>query len=82
MRKHTPGPWKVHHSGNVLMPDGEVTALPHTENRLANARLIAAAPEMLEVLREILFRSNLRSEDEWIERKAIAAISKATEVEE
>ena len=31
-------------SGNVLMPDGEVAAIPHTEDRLDNARLIAAKP--------------------------------------
>ena len=32
------------------MPDGEVAAIPYTENRLDNARLIAAAPDMLKAL--------------------------------
>ena len=47
--KHTPEPWVVHHTLNVVMSDGEVIAIPRGSGDLvnieANARLIAAAPE-------------------------------------
>ena len=60
-RKHTPGPWKFHANGDandysILGPNnnwviafiqnGEIW----TEQQLANAKLIAAAPDMLEAL--------------------------------
>jgi hypothetical protein len=62
MSKHTPGPWVVtpHPDQNVdVFAVGEVTdeafqyGLSHTicyQNAEANARLIAAAPELLEAL--------------------------------
>ena len=43
---------------------------------LANARLIAAAPELLEALRDLLEQTGL---DEWWAEKARDAIAKATE---
>jgi hypothetical protein len=65
---HTPGPWRVEHQralssvavqgdgsrvaripADYVTEDGEET---HTAEALANARLIAAAPEMLEALRD------------------------------
>ena len=56
MSKHTPGPWEV--SGKVQVSTGKTLYL--FENRCAkagelraNARLIAAAPEMLGVLRAV-----------------------------
>jgi len=67
--KHTPGPWSITERkqeirGNawrlVLEIDGPytepVTNLYGAESR-ANARLIAAAPEMLEALEEIMQQS-------------------------
>ncbi len=65
--KHTPGPWRVQ-NGSVyaLAPDGSFGSLPvaHMDRdpgngtrpveRDANARLIAAAPEMVEALRGAL----------------------------
>src|SRR5215813_7422945 len=63
--KHTPGPWAVYrHDGSnrldIMAADGDGEggwiahdiSSPGTE-REANARLIAAAPEMLEALREV-----------------------------
>jgi len=63
--KHTPGPWKIdfgHPRGNPCgistKNDGRlvtrfgVFARPSTPEALANARLIAAAPELLKALRE------------------------------
>lgn len=83
MSKHTPGPWRA-----TLKT---VTA-PETEDRLAlevrihggnvddnraNARLIAAAPELLEALVELLAEVEGCGASE---KKARAAIAKATGV--
>ena len=56
--KHTPGPWKMRETYSNGEPNGcviepmryELTTSNNDEN-YANARLIAAAPEMLEALR-------------------------------
>lgn len=59
--KHTPGPWTVppDSPADILAPDGQPVAVArgwlwrqHPEC-IANAHLIAAAPDMLEALREI-----------------------------
>ena len=54
--KHTPGPWKRSVTNeHVVGPDGRRVATPWigSEEWQANARLIAAAPDMLEALTEI-----------------------------
>jgi hypothetical protein len=56
MTKHTPGPW---YAWNIqLGPEGKGPySFPlgrDSETAAANARLIAAAPEMLEALREMM----------------------------
>jgi hypothetical protein len=61
--KHTPGRWYVGASGRIIMcrmiagnnvPVAQITGpLPNDEIK-ANARLIAAAPDMLEALRGLL----------------------------
>lgn len=63
--QHTPGPWKVNEHSEVTFKDGRICdvdyynvgrgekgryQLPHE----ANARLIAAAPELLDALSECL----------------------------
>jgi hypothetical protein len=48
MSQHTPGPWQL--SGPVLQSR---TVRGCSEEARANARLIAAAPEMLAALKEI-----------------------------
>lgn len=56
MSKHTPGPWHLEHH-EVHAGDGcEFIAYfdPRAETGRANARLIAAAPEMFEALRWVL----------------------------
>jgi hypothetical protein len=61
--KHTPGPWRYDKSHNahpgahrVLGPDGEVLAdygwFQRFDEAEANARLIAAAPRLLELVKE------------------------------
>ena len=64
----------------------EICELPfhhHDDENEANARLIAAAPDLLEALKDALFHVENQGDvgvDEWIacERKALAAIAKAT----
>lgn len=68
--KHTPGPWEA--LGNIVrspmyqpggLPRGVIIAecrdgyyLPHTEEAKANARLIAAAPDLLEAIKQIIWK--------------------------
>ena len=56
MSKHTPGPWKVSSSGNDIENayGAGVCALYADESSEANARLIAAAPELLEALERLV----------------------------
>lgn len=66
MNTHTPGPWKIDTFGNIhqIIADGETVVArvtsqaanqkAETERTTANARLIAAAPEMLEALEGLL----------------------------
>ena len=96
MNKHTPGPWKAHfeEAYYVTGPDrGRVAMMLNLkgahglggrrtgEESAANARLIAAAPELLEALQalDVLF-GHLASDGtqyDWIDR-ARAVIAKAT----
>ena len=93
--KHTPGPWKIDYGYNrsinfigPCVPDQYAGSswLQVTE---ANARLIAAAPELLEALQEVtmvldsIFGVEGREPDaESISGRARAAISKATRSEQ
>ena len=62
---HTPGPWKLEHDWReqpgaiiILSADNQIVAdawAPRIE-RVANARLIAAAPELLEALKSAVAR--------------------------
>lgn len=58
MSKHTPRPWRfdpdnqnIYANGMVAQTFGHV----HNGEKLANARLIAAAPDLLEALKDILY---------------------------
>lgn len=56
--KHTPGPWYVYKQ-SVRGDDGNIVALTESDYRTpeqedANARLIAAAPELLQVCKDEL----------------------------
>ena len=91
--KHTPGPWEA--VGNLVrspmvQPQGlskgvqiaecrDAYFLSHTEESKANARLIAAAPELLEALQEMVSLVEMVIPfDGPQQRKARAAITKAT----
>lgn len=90
MSKHTQGPWQYAFEGGtvafILEADGTTVAkMSVTENSTAhrtlhaNARLIAAAPDLLEALETceaFLLSAGFASSDAYA--KASAAIAKAT----
>ena len=92
--KHTPGPWHQDYSGNgnVWSNDCKVADTgnprqagqyrePDDAERIANGRLIAAAPDLLMVAKLILERGYVSSsiEEERNDHIAlVAAIAKAT----
>lgn len=92
MNKHTLGPWKVStgNTGRFRTPTIEVTALHDSgidqtvahitgiSSGKANARLIAAAPDLLEALEEVLAYCVEHGHDWMCMAQARAAIAKAT----
>lgn len=87
--KHTPGPWFYKDEHRPIVPtyqirsnDKEVACVSFSVNGEANAKLIAAAPDLLEALNSLLSvcKATYPLFDEWIEYKqAVTAIKKATE---
>jgi len=87
MTQHTPGPWRVNDWGEPEYLDGmkaQYIINAKGEDRTAvvfgqaNARLIAAAPELLEALRSILPLAVHTSPEDVAVHTARAAIAKAT----
>lgn len=97
--KHTPGPWKAEGWKGIVVNDsnGHTLALApgcsySIEEMAANARLIAAAPDLLEALQNVIASTALPSawsddisEAQWQRQRldecrdfARAAIAKAT----
>jgi len=89
MGKHTPGPWKTvrpesqySNSVRVFTERSQYLATVGGSDQLldeiiANARLIAAAPELLEALQEVIEDGLKTNMESWI-TKAKDAIDKAT----
>jgi hypothetical protein len=82
--KHTHGPWRVETERAYIhiMPSEnlaicELWRRGNPELEMANARLIAAAPDLLEALESIVGGSTQRVSAE-LQTKAQAAIAKAT----
>lgn len=80
MKNHTPGPWAVAKSG-VSVDAGRATRIrmeagADREELKANATLIAAAPDLLASLTELVNSPNWKSNAMW--DRARAAIDKAT----
>lgn len=63
---HTPGPW--HTNGVLIMNEkgSTVGRVGHIENYEANAHLIALAPELLEVCKE-MYKILPVADPKWIE---------------
>ena len=90
---HTPGPWTF---GRAIPADDTVSRIVRAgddhiavvmdldgaaQEAVDNARLIAAAPELLEALKgalQVMNHSEARARVGW-QRRAVAAIAKATE---
>ena len=91
MNKHTPGPWEIEergsHSNQIVViheletPTGEPTWVEvwsparRYEHQPANARLIRAAPDMLDVLKTI--ENDESQVPEWLWDRIQAVIEKA-----
>lgn len=82
--KHTPGPWLVCEDGrNVYQPDLDVcitsdnvyTAVLNDREALANARLIAAAPDLHKALIRLLECPDLNLDE--LEDETVEAIKEA-----
>jgi len=87
MSKHTPGPWNYRYGGMSVYPEANADVdiarvyqyrpMSAEENE-ANARLIAAAPELLEALEEFVHHVEFQwHPDVATLKQAIAAIKKA-----
>lgn len=73
--KHTPGPWHVSGKATINHPVRGWIASVSPVDRAANARLIAAAPELLEALERVSRWQGKLSYDDW--EQVDAAIAKA-----
>ena len=80
--KHTPGPWQFDELGIIYSGDCAELCAHHSNDHVVailsgarpeDARLIAAAPLMLEALREIVIRFSDEVEPYQIAREAIRA---------
>jgi len=86
--QHTPGPWYLNPRGWVVQSTGDiVTRLECSNNKEGDARLIAAAPELLAALGDMTDRYARAMKDSGVShypeamveiRSARAAIAKAT----
>jgi hypothetical protein len=93
MSKHTPGPWQVFTTkdGTRFIGIGDADGVGVTDPRFglwrggqereANARLIAAAPDLLEALKWAIERLDLLAEQSDRAETARAAIIKAEATE-
>ena len=89
MTRHTSGPWKTHLCNDTSIIDGDGNDIAQVSSDYenpavwpvmeANARLIAAAPELLEALSALLSQtlSNQAPAGQFAVAKARAAIAKA-----
>jgi len=83
--QHTPGPWiqdirnPEDIAGYVFDPSGEVICRVNLRTKISinNARLIAAAPELLEALTSVLLENEPQPNKPGY-KAALAAIAKAT----
>ncbi|HBP5172575.1 hypothetical protein [Pseudomonas aeruginosa] len=90
MSKYTPGPWEIErYSDGLIQIVGNARIVSDDEEIVttvveavargdeANARLIAAAPELLEALQAVIDYGSMTGA-EWVAEQALAAIAKAT----
>lgn len=80
--KHTPGPWQMYADNGIsclVGPTDTPIARVHCGDSVANARLIAAAPELLDFVDEFIdaWKSGMAG-DSYLMRIAEAVRAKAT----
>jgi hypothetical protein len=80
--QHTPGPWSVSPYNNITSKNGtiaKIEQMPGNDEaeRKANARLVAAAPELLQVAKHYVLLCRLHDWEGAVLDSAIAAIAKA-----
>ena len=77
---HTPGPWSVWPRNHLCIeaPSGNIALCNLARNSAADARLIASAPEMFELLKKYAYDGRLQSfEDrEGFRKDALTLIAK------
>ena len=85
MTNHTPGPWHIQpgESSRVYLVNNDqghaIGEIVHTDTRKpADARLIAAAPELLAALRDLLAATPQTYDNRHERAAALDAIEKAT----
>ena len=80
MNAHTPGPWRLTdaHNPRVILIDGPHGAVAEFVDfrKMADARLIAAAPDMLAALQNIY--ANAAESPEYIRARIAGVIAAAT----
>jgi hypothetical protein len=79
---HTPAPWQVSPLGNVMknsLKIANIEQMPsNNENeRIANARLISAAPDLLQVAKDYVLLCQLHGMEGAVLDSALSAIAKA-----
>ena len=88
MSQHTPGPWKISDGSDICIVTTDVLIAAVTsdedypqnrETMTANARLIAAAPEMLELLERYVKRGDDLSAEYREARALLARLQPDTE---
>lgn len=87
MTKHTPGPWQTDEAIVFVEGKEEDFAICHTqakhtntlpyETSLANARLIAAAPELLEAGEQLLYQLSINGDVQQAAQDLANVIAKA-----
>ena len=77
MSKHSLGPWDVDIESGIVLSAGRQVASVNPMDREANARLIAAAPDLLEALREVIEYLPLKPHVNSAYNRAQVAIAKA-----
>jgi len=78
MSAHTPGPWSVDYQREQVYGSNGSTVVYELNFSKADAQLIAAAPDLLEALKDLKRQYAEHPDAFWDWSKARAAIAKAT----
>jgi hypothetical protein len=70
VKKHTPGPWSLSTCGDFIVDKtgGSIARIfwaGHSEEAEHNARLIAAAPELLSIVKKLAYNEGMIGEEDF-----------------